>query len=324
MREPADWAELELGPGVRLLLGWRDGSHLSAAPVDVSEDIGEELLTAARNQLQGIAALSRREFTGAPALEEDEYLTLSIGSSSSDHTSSATQPLSQADLATADVVELVRNAFGRDDFLTRADLEGGGWLFYMVVAELSDGSVLGFLRQYNPQRGIKPGRLVAAFQDTLTRFDDPIFNFDFAFDVVVAPDELAILRLTAFERVFSDVDAAMADVPANATAVNGALGIKLAPASVTRLTAACEQRATWARRLRRLSSTGHLGQVTAQSLRDKLAAHGLQRDQFGTGSQIDLASDDDVRTLLDMLEELYYEADFTGEHRRADRYSARP
>ena len=140
----------------------------------------------------------------------------------------------------------------------------------------------------------------------------------------MAPDELAILKLTTFERVFSDVQAAMANVPANASSINSALGIKLDQDALSKLETACQERTTLARRLRRIASSTHLRRVTADSLREKLEAHGLPRDQLGDGGEIELTDEEDVRVLLDILEQLYYEADFTGEHRRADRYSARP
>jgi hypothetical protein len=56
---------------------------------------------------------------------------------------------------------------------------------------------------------------------------------------------------------------------------------------------------------------------------DALDRHALPRDRFGPGPDLNIQSVEDVQVFLDMLEELYYEADFTGEHRRADRYSRR-
>jgi hypothetical protein len=38
--------------------------------------------------------------------------------------------------------------------------------------------------------------------NTLTKFDDPLFNFDLAFDLVVGFEDLAVLSLTAFDRLF--------------------------------------------------------------------------------------------------------------------------
>ena len=52
MREPNEWAEIELGTGVRLLLGWRKGRHgLEAAPVDLHRDVGQMMRAACQEQL---------------------------------------------------------------------------------------------------------------------------------------------------------------------------------------------------------------------------------------------------------------------------------
>ena len=151
MCQPGDWANLELGAGARLLLGWRGtGNRLDASPVDLSDDIGEEMLSACRRQLDEIGERRRREFAGVPALEADEYLTLAVGNSRGANDSADRQVLSEEELAAADVVALVRGAFEDDDFLTRDDLEAGGWLFYIVVAELADDGVLGFVRPVQP------------------------------------------------------------------------------------------------------------------------------------------------------------------------------
>ncbi len=63
--------------------------------------------------------------------------------------------------------------------------------------------------------------------------------------------------------------------------------------------------------------------VTREGLADALERHGLPRDRFGNEEELDVQSVEDVVVFLDMLEQLYFEADFTGEHRRADRYSTR-
>jgi hypothetical protein len=71
------------------------------------------------------------------------------------------------------------------------------------------GEVAAFVRKYNPQRGLKAGRLrVAANGDTLARFEDPLFNFDFNFDLIIAPNEIAIFSVTAFNSVFADIELA--------------------------------------------------------------------------------------------------------------------
>jgi hypothetical protein len=182
---------------------------------------------------------------------------------------------------------------------------------------------IAFVRQWNPQRGFSPGRLLLAYQDTLSRVDDPLFNFDMTFDLVVAPDEIVVLSTTAFNRVFADLDLLGAQVPDQATQLNTDLGKKLSATGLEFLTTTCQSRPRLAQRLRRVAQAAHLASVTEDSLSDALERHGLGRDRFGSGPEVELQSTDDVVVFLDMLEQLYFEADFTGEPRRADRYSTR-
>jgi hypothetical protein len=48
----------------------------------------------------------------------------------------------------------------------------------------------------------------------------------------------------------------------------------------------------------------------------------MSADRLGK-TKVRLTNREDVEVFLDLVEGLYYEADFTGEARRADRYSVR-
>lgn len=114
----------------------------------------------------------------------------------------------------------------------------------------------------------------------------------------------------------------MANVPTHVGDLQRDLALDLAPDALETLEGVCEDPTTLARRLRRAVGSPHLGDVTADGLRDKLEKHGLPRDRFdGPDDGLTLRSNEDVLVFLDVIEQLYYEADFTGEHRRADRYS---
>jgi Domain of unknown function (DUF4868) len=289
----------------------------------MANDVGKFMRDECRDTLIRLGEKQGRPYSGVPAIEEDEFLSLPLRADDAGRTGAG--PLSDEMLDAAELVNLARDAFARTDFLSRDELKGGSWLFYAVVAKLRDsGDPIAFVKQYNPRRGFKTGRLVTAYRNTLSKFDDPIFNFDFDFDVIVAPDEIAILRMTAFERVFSDLDVLGAGVPDDISSLAADLGVEFSSTAADALTAACQQRATLARRLKRVARAAHLKNVTRRSLRDALARHGLSRDLFGRGQELEIPDDEHAGVLLDMLEDLYYEGDFSGEHRRADRYSPRP
>lgn len=334
-RTPDEWADLDLGSSVCLLLGWRDldSGDLAARPIDLSDDVGQELLSACRYGLKSLGERTHRIYTADGALEGDEFFSLPLpteppedvasgaDTSQAEH-GSGVEDISEEELAASQLVGYVRGAFERDDNLTKTELATGGWLFYAVVAELKDQKEpIGFVRQYNPQRGIKTGRLLAAYQNTLKRFEQPLFNFDFEFDVVIAPDEIAVLKVTGFERVFSDLAVAVASVPTHAASISGELGVGLAKGSAVVLEEICSDRPRFAKRLQRLAGAPHLQAVTRDALRAKLGKHGMDKDLLGSGQDLLLDDREKVAVFLDMLEQRYYEADFTEEHRRADRFS---
>jgi hypothetical protein len=328
MREPAEWPQLDLGEGVRLLLGWRSGRRgMEARPVNLATSVGEEMIAAARETLERIGGSERRIYSGVPGLDLQQYLALPLTEEQAQNEealSEAGAALGEDAAAASQLIQLVRNAFENDDFLSKDELRRGRWLFYAVVVELVDEErPIGFVRQYNPQRGIRAGRLLTAYSDTLTRFTDPVFNFDLDFDLVIAPDEIAALSTTAFDRLFADLSLAAVQVPDQVTQLNAALGVNLSAGGAQFLGETVQSRAALVQRLRRVAQAGHLGAVTYTTMGDALDKHALPRDRFGPGPDLDLQTADDVHVFLDMLEELYFETDFTVEHRRADRYSRR-
>jgi hypothetical protein len=328
VREPEEWLDLELGEGVRLLLGWRSGRRgIQARPVSLANNVAEEMAAACRDTLGTIAHCQRRAYSGVPGLDMDEYLAIDLpaeGADNADALSDAGAVLGEDAAAASQLIQLVRAAFENDDYLSRDELGRGRWLFYAVVVEAANDESVAFVRQYNPQRGIRAGRLLTAYHDTLARFDDPVFNFDLAFDLVIATDEIAVLSTTAFDRLFADLDLAAAQVPERVTELNAALGVNLSAPAVSFLETTVQSRAALTQRLRRIAGAEHLASVTYGAMADALEKHALPRDRFGPGPDLNLQDADDVVVFLDMLEELYYETDFSAEHRRADRYSRLP
>jgi hypothetical protein len=329
MRTAADWAKIELGDGVRLLLGWRgEDGGLDARPVDLTVEVADELRTAAKHSLADLGGRVPKAYSSLGDADGDEFLSLAIHASDESNEDVA-DTLTHVDLeemlSAADIVRLSLGAFAATDFFDRDELFGGGWLFYAVVVEVvGDDAPIAFVRQYNPQRGFDPGRLLGAYGDTLKKINDPVFLFDLQFDVIVTSDEVAVLRTTAFQRVFADVNVVASEVPADVNILQSALTLNIDSASTGALTAWCQDRLRMAARLKKLARQPHLPLITQASLREALNKHGLPLDRFGADNEISLTSLEDVRLFLDVLEKRYYEEDFTGNHMRADHTSPRP
>jgi hypothetical protein len=328
VRTAAEWDQIVLGDGVCLLLGSRnDHGGLDARPVELATDVADVLRDAARSALTSLGKRSPKTYSTLGDADADEFLSLALeaGDEGQNAEDGSTRTNLEEALSAADIIHLSLGAFSATDFLMRDELFGGGWLFYVVVVEaVGADTPIAFVRQYNPQRGFDPGRLLGVYGDTLKRINDPVFNFDLQFDVVVAHDEVAVLKATAFQRVFADVNVVASEVPAHVETLQSALNVVVSPVSTIVLTASCQDRLRMASRLKKLARQPHLTLVTPESIRAALQRHEFAPDRLGSGDDIALTTLDDVRVFLDVLEKRYYEEDFTGDHMRADNASPRP
>jgi hypothetical protein len=206
--------------------------------------------------------------------------------------------------------------------LSPADLREGRYLFYAVICtEQGTGQRIGFVRQSDPHRVAKAGGLLTAFgQEGLRRLEDPVFVFEAGFDLIISPEEVAVLRLEAFNRMFADLNTLALAAPANARTLTGLVG-RVAPAAVEALARAAAARPSLARRLQRLATTGAVPTVTPGDLSKAMLKHDLDPARLVTGDEITFPQEQ-AAVFLDLIEQLYYETDFTSEHRRSDRYSS--
>jgi hypothetical protein len=91
-------------------------------------------------------------------------------------------------------------------------------------------------------------------------------------------------------------------------------------AAVEALAGAATARPSLARRLARLARPGAVPAVTPDDLSAAMAKHGLNPADLVSNGEIAFEQDR-AAVFLDLIEQLYYETDFTREHRRSDRYS---
>ncbi len=315
-----DWPALSLAPGAELIVGWRPSrTRLDAAAIELSQDVAGEMQAMCRDELDRLASLVRRPYGGSPYIEPgEEYLAVPIT-----ELASTAAPVHRVDAEeAADLSDLQRlvTAPGLPP-LSPTDLRHGRYLFYAVICtEQASGWRIGFVRQSDPHRIARTGRLTALFgQEGLRRLEDPVFVFEASFDLVISPDEVAVLRLEAFNRMFADLNTLAMAAPANAGKIAGIVG-QVAPGAVEALARAAAARPSLARRLQRLASTGAVPSVTPGDLSKAMDKHELDPAWHGTGEEI-TSPQQQATVFLDLIEQLYYETDFTREHRRSDRYS---
>jgi hypothetical protein len=315
-----DWPVLSLAPGAELIVGWRPRrSRLDAAAIELSRDVATEMESMCRGTLDHMAGLIRRPYGGSPYIEAgEEYLAIPVTELAG---TAVPERIIEDDEATglSDLQRLVMTP-GLES-LSPSDLQDGRYLFYAVICtEPGNGQRIGFVRQTDPHRVARAGGLTALFgQEGLRRLEDPVFVFEAGFDLVISPDEVAVLRLEAFNRMFADLNTLALAAPANASKIAGMVG-QVAPAAVEALASAAATRPSLARRLQRLAQVATVPSVTPRGLSQAMAKHGLDPAHLVTGDEITFPQEQ-ASVFLDLIEQLYYETDFTGEHRRSDRYS---
>jgi len=316
-----DWSAVVLEPGAELIVGWRPRpSRLDAAAVELSGEVAEEIRSLCRGTLDQLAGLSPRPYGASPYIEPDEeYLAVPVTELTGAGGAQADQPDDDEAAGLSDLQRLVATAGLRP--ISRAELREGRYLFYAAISVAAgSGQRLGFVRQSDPHRVAKAGGFLALLgQEGLEHLDDPVFVLEAGFDLVVTPDEVAVLRIEAFNRMFADLHTLSSAAPANAKLIAEVMpGMR--QAAVEALAGAATARPSLARRLARLARPGAVPAVTPDDLSAAMAKHGLNPADLVSNGEIAFEQNR-AAVFLDLIEQLYYETDFTREHRRSDRYS---
>jgi hypothetical protein len=316
-----DWPTLTLAPGAELIVGWRPRrSRLDASAIELSQDVARELQALCRAELGRLPSLIRRPYGGSPYIEPgEEYLAVPVAELPSEAVPAHAVDADEA----ADLSDLQRLVITPGlPSLSLTELREGRYLFYAVICtERGTGQRIGFVRQSDPHRVARAGGFITSFgQEGLRRLEDPVFVFEAGFDLIVSQQEIAVLRLEAFNRMFADLNTLAAAAPTNARTIAGIVG-RVAPTAVEALARAAAARPSLARRLQRLATTAAaVPSVTPGDLSKAMLKHDLDPAQLVTGDEITFPQEQ-AAIFLDLIEQLYYETDFTSEHRRSDRYS---
>jgi hypothetical protein len=333
-RTAEQWTAIELGDDTELIVGWRPkAQRLTAERVDLHEDVATELRALCRAALRSVAALRPRPYAGSPQIEPDEeYLAVAVDElppppprqlrrrKAKDELRSAVDDANE----TADLVRLVATA-PRLETCTVERIRTGSFLFYAIVfyaIVVSDnaGQRFGFVKRWSVRRLAKEGRIWTQYDGGLRRLAEPDFIFEPDIDLIVAPDEIAVLNQLAFEPLLSDLHLIAETVPGEIKKL--AQLVPFHPATKDALEHACKARPSLAKRLRRLNESGGLTVVDVKAVAKAVRRHHDDPKDFIDGQLVrfDAAL---APAFLDLIEGLYYEADFTDERRRADRYSRR-
>jgi hypothetical protein len=339
MRHPADWGKLDLSGDPILVVGRRPRPKmLEAFVVDLHEDTFDVMRAIAGTTIERLASRYRVDWHPYAAMEPGEqYLAVPVGDLPS--------PLPRRARRTGDT-DLEDEQVGRrpaDPLLTEAasllrlvlvpgDLDNlhperlaeTTFRFYAAVWARGDGHrAVAFVSEYDATAVLRKASSFFRFEGTLRLAAPPDLALNDGADLVVTTDEVAILSSAAFDHLFSDISALLSDVPAHTQTLKAALtGLPVSAASLRAIEQVCATRPSLARRLLLLATSPTVDRLTASSLRTALRRHGQRAANFVKNDTLDIGAAQ-VGAFLDIAEGRWYEADFTNEPRRADRWSRR-
>jgi hypothetical protein len=308
---------------------------LTAARLETNSDVADELRNLCRNTLDMLGLLAGRPYEEPSILERgEEFFTLKLDTpppapqpknTPPGHPDQASIPgadgeRDEEERQVADLISLVERAAALDS-LSPGQAQNGHFLFYAVVCTDDAGKPVTFVKQSSRIRVAKPGRLVAMYSDRLSRIEQPVFAFPEDFDLVLADEDLAVLRSEAYLSLFTDIEVLRRAVPRLVNSLSGKLQIELLPASLKVIQQQCALKPSLAKRLRRLTRQPWLDQVTPDALwKEMNALPGLPGGITISGDSL-LVTESGVGVLLGLIEQVYWVGAFDQQLRQAQAYA---
>lgn len=305
-----DTTSVDVSGDITLVVARRSGKTLHGHKVEFEAGAGEGIREICRKTLQRLQPLSARQYE--PSLRIDpahEYLAVPDAQlvqheafrpkrRRASHTDGTSNPAAATIEADPQVRELLGRAAGLER-LPAEHLAQYSFQFYAAVVGSLPTARTAFVRKRNPATVLKRGRMVFAYGDRLRSIEDPLFLLDDQFDLVVAPDGIAVLDQNAFELLFRDVEVLNERYPVYAGAFES---LKLDDGQIATLVERCRTSSRLGNRLRQIHESGHLaaGKVTMRQVSAEIERLRLPKQQLMKDGKLDF-SGADADTILKLL-----------------------
>jgi hypothetical protein len=343
------WQDVDLSGDPHLILGRRRSRGIEAARLDVHVDLFADMREACLSALQMIVTTRGRAYEPNAQIETgEEHFQLSVAElanlipqSSPEANTKVDDGLNESTESAEGNVHVASPAAsypallgclrnpGILDLLTRSDFFRFTPLFYAIMWQQSDHRWVSFIRKTNPRQFFKAGRRWCQYSDALKRVPtEPTFVLEQQVDVVVYADRVVGFSGLAVKNLFSDLRLVHAEVPSYVRAASETIReyVPLTEQSIESLNAAGKRLQSVATRLyglsTRLNDLKERGALTSDRYRE------IARDDERALGVLDSAGrfdfdEDGAMIFLDIIEGRYFEDDWTGSPRRADRFSQR-
>lgn len=290
------------------------------------EDIFEDVRSIAQEALERLQQLEEREYEPTAELEQGEQcFSMRLDDLP---TPQHEEPEGETLQGIADLLVIISDPTALEA-VSAAELSSDKYLAYGIVLTDMNGRRIGFLRQEDPARPVRRGRVFGRFTDSLQKLDErPTLILYPDIDLIITPDRVFALRKAAFSRLLADVDIALAEVDQSVHEVTSQLGphMHVSAGVVDVLRGVARRRPSFALRLRRLGNRAKQlsdAGVTNQQIRGAIIeVDGRPHELLNDQDEFEFA-EDAVGAFLDVLEGRWFKDSLGGEPRRADRYSRR-
>jgi hypothetical protein len=309
-----DASAVDITGDVTLVVSRRSGKSLQGFKIEFDTKAGEVIREVCRETLHRIAERSARQYE--PSLHIDpasEYLAVpdaelvqheAFRPKRRRRSGDAEEPVGGVNPATVtietdpQVRDLLRRASGLGR-LPAERLTEYTFQFYAAVVGSNPIARIAFVRKTNPARVLRRGRMVFAYGDRLRSIEDPLLLLDERFDLVVAPDGIAVLDQAVFEQLFRDVKVLNERYPVYARAFST---LQLDQNQIETLVERCRHNSRLGNRLRQIYESGHLaaGNVTMSDVKREINKLGLPRGVLLKDGRLDFTGAD-PDTILKLL-----------------------
>lgn len=165
----------------------------------------------------------------------------------------------------------------------------------------------------------KPDSMFATFASSMVALKGPIFQFDDRFDALVVGDFVLVLNQSGFEDLLGIGHAEKQAAPRNAqTLVGGLKALTLPPEFAQTLGQFASGRSRMAKILARIKNAPWLTQLTVEQVAAKAAKRGLDHLVYLDSGKLRVREHGEEQ-FLRLLNEDFFEGDFSGQAFRADR-----
>jgi hypothetical protein len=326
------WEDLLINSDPQLILGRRQGTReIEAVVVDLHQGLFRELGDTCGRFLEELAATSPRAYEPNAAVDrDDQHFILELDEVPEQPAPSSrrrrAQDMDEQDNRdrTAALVRTLR-APGRLEQIDASRLRGFKAMFYAIAYQQPDGSWIHFIKKVDPRRILKPGLMWTHFGTSLRKIDAPDMVIESSIDVLLTQDRLAGFSGTVIRNLFTDVHLAVRDVPTYVANIVTSLGSEMIIDDASRevLCRAAGKKISFAMRLYALQHTLDNMEMKPDMVRDVLTAHGVDHAQLLDSDGRFSFEEKAVGIFIDVMEGRYFESDWSGELRRADRFSTR-